>query len=71
MRYSDNDIRATLAARIAGSSLRSVARELDVTPGYLSQVMTLKLPPSARLAQAAGFKEDGLRWVKIERKARA
>lgn len=40
------------------------AREHGVTVGYVSQVLLGKRPPSARICEALGIREDGVRWVR-------
>ena len=70
MRFSDDDIRAELNAVIAASTLRQVAKKLGVTPAFVSQVSRGNSPPGPKIAAALGYMDDGLRWVKADKKQR-
>lgn len=71
MRFSDDDIRQELRARIALTSLRGVARDIGVSPAMVSQVVNRNFPPGPKIATALGYSDDGLRWVKDDRKRKA
>lgn len=69
MRYTDDDIRAALAAAITeAGSLRKAAAHLGFSPSYLSMVMLGQTPPSEYLGEALGYHQDGKRWVARKRK---
>jgi transcriptional regulator with XRE-family HTH domain len=64
MRFSDSDIKKELKARVERSSVRALARELGVSPAMISQVANGDYPPGPKIAEALGFMDDGLRWVR-------
>ena len=63
-RFKDHDIVAELQARVAATGVRKLAKELGVSPTYVSQVVNGKLPPGPGVAGPLGFVDDGYRWVK-------
>lgn len=44
-----------IAQRLKRSSIRQLADELQVSPGYLGDVISGRRPPSERLADALGL----------------
>jgi hypothetical protein len=65
MRYTDDDLRRELERLITErGSLRALARELGLSPTFLSIVRLGRVPPGPRLADALGFHDDGLKWVR-------
>jgi transcriptional regulator with XRE-family HTH domain len=64
MRFSDADIRKEVQRRLMKQSIRDLAKDLGVSPAMIHQVASGKAPPGPTIAEALGFHDDGLRWVR-------
>lgn len=63
MRINDVQNMLRQACEKAGSQ-RAFALEHGLAAQYLTQVLSGERPPSAKLCEALGIEEDGMRWVR-------
>ena len=60
------DVQKLLAARCKEAGGQSAFARLHGVPvAYVSQVLLGRRPPSERMCEVLGIREDGLRWVII------
>jgi hypothetical protein len=63
-RFTDTDLIVALNRAIDDAGgLRKFARQIGLSPAFVSIVSRGEAKPGPRLAEALGFAEDGKRWV--------
>ena len=64
MRYTDEDICIEFRNAVTQRGTRAVAREIGLSPAFVSLVTRGLCTPGPRVAAYLGYVDDGKRWTK-------
>jgi lambda repressor-like predicted transcriptional regulator len=64
--YTEAEVIAAIRKRTDASSVRQIAREVGVSPGYLSLVLVGKKPVSDTIAELFGFRREVVTEIRFK-----